>query len=374
MRKLLFISNICKKISNFHLVSIEAAEQLGYEFHFAANFSEMSEEIKKEYPNIHFHQINLKRFPFNPQNIQAYAELNKVIEKIEPEAIHCNTPIGGALGRLCGARNKVEIIIYTAHGFHFYKGAKGFGPFVYKVLETIMARKTDVLITMNQEDYNAALKMKLKKDGKVFNVHGVGVSTDEYQIMDATSNDKRAELGLSPDDIVCIAMGDLIKRKNYETSIKAISLLNDEKVHFLICGKGPQKETLEALAKKLNVEKQIHFLGFRDDIKTLLNISDIFLFSSYQEGLPRSLMEAMASGLPCIVSNIRGNVDLVENGVNGLLCSANDELAFCNAMRKIILDQNIRGMMRKKNLEIIKQFDVKNVKKEMLDIYSLILK
>lgn len=374
MKRILFISNICKKISNFHMVSIEAAENNNYEFHFAANFTLMPDEMKKTYANVHFHHINLKRFPFHPKNLLAIHELNKVIREIKPDAIHCNTPIGGALGRICGAKNKVDVVIYTAHGFHFYKGAKGVGPFIYKKLETIMAKKTDVIITMNQEDYYAAQKMKLKGNGKVFSVHGVGISTKEYQSSTDVAVEKKHDLKLKQSDIVCIAMGDLIKRKNYETSIRSIALLNNKNVHFLICGDGPEKKRLEALARELKVDEQIHFLGYRDDIKSLLSISDCFLFSSFQEGLPRSLMEAMASGLPCVVSNIRGNTDLIVDGHNGFLCPADDASAFCDALKTIISDSNLRNLMRKNNLIAIKPFDVENVKKEMDIIYAAVLK
>ena len=141
-----------------------------------------------------------------------------------------------------------------------------------------------------------------------------------------------------------------------------------------ICRDGPEKKRLEALARELKVDKQIHFLGYRDDIKSLLSISDCFLFSSFQEGLPRSLMEAMASGLPCVVSNIRGNTDLIVDGHNGFLCPADDASAFCDALKTIISDSNLRNLMRKNNLIAIKPFDVENVKKEMDIIYAAVLK
>ena len=373
MKKILFISNICKKITNFHIVSLEAAEKLGYEFHFAANFDEMPDEEKKLYSNIHFHQVNLKRFPFHPQNLKAYLELNSIIETIKPNAIHCNTPIGGALGRICGANKNIQMVIYTAHGFHFYNGAKGVGSKIYKILELLMAKKTDVLITMNNEDYLISKKMKLKKNGKTFFVHGVGVSTSEYQNIQVNCDKKRNELGLSNSDIVCIAMGDLIKRKNYDTAIRAIANLNDENVHFLICGKGPEEEYLKDLCKTLKVDKQIHFLGFRNDVKELLKISDCFLFCSFQEGLPRSLMEAMASGLPCIVSKIRGNVDLIEDGKNGFLCTPDNPDEYCSALLTITNDHYLRDRMRNNNLIAVQKYDVENVKKEMFDIYSKVL-
>lgn len=167
-----------------------------------------------------------------------------------------------------------------------------------------------------------------------------------------------------------IAMGDLIKRKNYEVSIRAIAETKMPNLHFLICGNGPELGSLKLLSKKLGVEKQIHFLGYRDDIKDLLAIADIFLFTTKQEGLPRSMMEAMASGLPCIASKVRGNIDLIEDGKGGFLCPHNDVKAFAKAIKSLICNSELREKMRDYNLKRIKQYDINIVVKEMKEIYK----
>lgn len=368
MKKLLFISNVCKGISNFHLVSTEVAEKLGYEFHFVANFSEMSNDNYTNNPNIHFHHIDIIRFPFSIGNIKAYYQLDKIIKELQPEVIHCNTPIGGVLGRLCGHKNKVDKIIYTAHGFHFYKGAPLINNVVYKTIERILAHYTDVLITMNEEDFQSAKKLKLKANGNVYKVNGVGINTEEYCNVKVDRNEYRKSLGLKEDDFVCIAMGDLIKRKNFPTAIKAIGKCNNSQIHYLICGTGPELENLKKLSNQLNVEKQIHFLGFRNDIKELLSISDCFLFTSLQEGLPRSLMEAMASGLPCIVSDIRGNNDLIKNGINGFLVLNINDLK--DKILTLYKNVELRNKISITNKKTITRYDTCNVEKQILKVYQ----
>lgn len=156
------------------------------------------------------------------------------------------------------------------------------------------------------------------------------------------------------DDIVLIAMGDLIRRKNYSASIDALARLNNPKLHFLICGEGPEIVSLKERAKKHGIENQVHFLGFRDDIKKLLGISDIFLFTTHQEGLPRALMEAMAAGLPCVVSRVRGNVDLIENGKGGFLHDPDDIDGFAFSINTLVQDVRLRQEMGKNNIERIK--------------------
>lgn len=368
MKKMLFISNITNRITNFSLPSIIVSQSLGYEFHLAANLSNFNDDPDKY--NIKIHHINLDRNPFSMKNIKAYKQMNDLLNKEKFDVIHCNTPIGGILGRLCGKKAKVPKIIYSAHGFHFYKGAPLINNIIYKLAEKWMARYTDVIITMNQEDYKAAQQFKLRKGGKVYFIPGVGVDTKFFQSININKKQYRDLLKLCDDDIVLIAMGDLIARKNYEVSIKAIAKANNPKLHFLICGKGPKLNSLQKLSKKLGVEKQIHFLGFRTDIKELLSIADIFLFTTKQEGLPRSMMEAMAAGLPCVASKIRGNVDLIEDGKGGFLLDTNDINGIAEAINILAKDKNLRKSMGLKNLQKIKKYDVKNIMLEMKKIYE----
>ena len=233
-----------------------------------------------------------------------------------------------------------------------------------------MARWTDAIITMNKEDYEAAKKFKLKKNGKVYFVHGVGINVDEYNNIYVTKDEKLTELGLKNDDIILISMGDLVKRKNYKTAIEAIAKASNPKLHYLIRGKGPELENLQKLVEKLGVSNQIHFLGHRTDVKELLAVSDIFLFTTIQEGLPRSMMEAMATGLPCIASNIRGNSDLIENGEGGYLCKVSDVNAFADAINNLANNSYLRENMRNINLQKIKDYDIHIVEKEIMEIYK----
>ena len=372
MKKILFISNISHRITNFSIPSIEAGQQLGYEFHMAANYSGFTDDASKY--NVKLHHIDIVRNPLSIKNVKAYKQMMTLLNKEKFDVIHCNTPIGGILGRLCGKKAKVSKIIYTAHGFHFYKGAPLINRTLFKWAEMWMARYTDAIITINREDYLSAQQFKLRNGGKVYYIPGVGIDTKSYQHVGIDKQALRRSLGLQEDDIVLIAMGDLIPRKNYTTSIMAIAKAANPKLHFLICGKGPELGKLRSLAKKMKVDNQIHFLGYRTDIKELLSIADIFLFTTKQEGLPRSMMEAMASGLPCIASKIRGNIELIEEGIGGYLRDPSDVDGLAEAINFLAADETKRKEMGLNNLETIKQFDVENIKLEMKKIYAEELK
>ena len=360
-------------LTNFSKPSLKVALEMGYDVIYGAQRAK-PEELECELPVKLYDAHTYRSITAFKDNKIAYDNLNKVIRENNVEVIHCNTPVGGMIGRLCGKKNKVKKVIYTAHGFHFYKGAPLFNRTVLKWAELLMARWTDAIITINREDYAYAQKMKLRKGGKVYFVHGVGITLKDFEGLSHLRQQKREEMGVKEDDIVLISMGDLVPRKNYGAAIRAIAKANDPRLQYMICGKGPELENLQNLSKELGIENQIHFLGFRTDVKELLTGADMFLFTTRQEGLPRSMMEAMASGLPCVASAIRGNVDLIENGVNGFTCPTDDVDGYATAIEKIASDATLREKMRINNLEKIKQYDTTVVEQEIRAIYADVLK
>lgn len=356
---------------SFSKASIWAAHEMGWDLYMGINRNN-PDDIKSLDYKIKFYEQHTYRNIFAiKDNLKAYLNLCKFLRNNPNiKVIHCNTPIGGIVGRLAGSRYNRKVI-YMAHGFHFFKGAPFFNRTILKWIERYFAHKTDVLITINQEDFSAASKFTLKKGGRVFYVPGVGIDTSSY--MDRGNRRIiRKNLGLKDTDFVCICMGDIVERKNYRTAIESIQLINNPNVHYLICGIGSERNKLEELAIRLNVQNQIHFLGYRTDMKDLLFASDCFLFSSLQEGLPRSTMEAMACGLPCIVSDIRGNRDLIDDGKGGFLAPATSAKDFANAITRLMTNVDIQSMS-KYNIKKIRDFDIDIVKNKMLEVFKTVL-
>jgi glycosyltransferase involved in cell wall biosynthesis len=384
-KKYLFISNSTKpskaeqnsrekvKLTNVNIPSVEAAIDMGYKVYMGVN-RKNAEELKCDYEVKFYNSSTYRSLIDIKSNWTAFKNLMTLLKREKIKVVHCNTPIGGLVGRICGKLAKVPKVIYTAHGFHFYEGAPLFNRTIIKWAEMWMAHFTDAIITMNQEDYQAAQRLRLRNGGKVYYIPGVGVDTKSYQLIGFDSIGFRKSLGFKPEDILLIAMGDLVARKNYSASIRAVAKAKNTRLHFIICGKGPELESLQNLALQLGVDKQVHFLGFRSDIKELLTISDIFLFTTYQEGLPRSMMEAMASGLPCIASRVRGNVDLIDEGKGGYLRSPEDINGFAEAINILAGNEKVRKNMGTSNSEKIKEFDIENIKLVMKNIYSEVLR
>lgn len=370
--KLLFIGNVGYRFNSFVMSSSMAAKELGIEFHVAGSWTGYDDPQDKiadeEKYGVKIHQVDFKRTPYHPQNIRAYRQIVNLIRKEDFDIIHCNTPIGGVIGRLAGKKCNVKRVIYQAHGFHFYNGAPGFNWLLYYPIERLLAHLTDTIITINQEDYNRAQKFKLRNNGNVYYVPGVGIDLrHDYPRNSKKSirGKKREEIGLDDETICAISVGDLNKNKNNQVIIEA--LMNVPGVNYLICGNGPLSEQLKKIANP--IKERVHFLGYRTDIQDLMLASDIFIIPSLREGLSRSLMEAMSAGMPCIVSNIRGNTDLIDSN-GGIICNPTRKDDFSVALKKLSRDSILRAQMGNYNKNKIVNFSLDTVKCKLKTIYS----
>ena len=369
MKKVLFVATVVKlHIMVFHIPYLEWFKKNGYEVHVAArNDYDNKDECIIPFCD-RFHDLPFERSPIRKNNLQVYKDLKNIIDTEQYEIIHCHTPMGGAIGRLAArsARKKGTKVIYTAHGFHFFKGAPLVNWLAYYPAERWLARYTDVLITINTEDYEIAKKFKVNR---IEYVPGVGIDTDKFKNIEVNRTEKRESLGVSEDDFMIISVGELNKNKNHQVIIRAIAKLRNEKIKYVLCGQGPLETELRELAKELDVENQVKFLGFRKDVPDLMKVADLFAFPSYREGLSLSLMEAMASGLPVVCSEIRGNTDLIEDGKGGYLVEPSDVEGFAKYIKELIEDSRLKSELGGFNLEKIEHYSIENVLCEMEEIY-----
>lgn len=178
----------------------------------------------------------------------------------------------------------------------------------------------------------------------------------------------KKSLNIEFDSTLVLSVGELNYNKNHSTVIKAIAELREKNVHYIIAGVGDKKDELEMLAKRLDIADRVHLLGFRCDIPEILQAVDIYCLPSIREGLNVSLMEAMASGLPCVVSNIRGNVDLIEDDKWGYRVTSTDADAWENRIEKMMSEY--KKQMNGYVLEKIREFSLDNVKRKMEKIYK----
>lgn len=361
-------------IGNFEAASLYAAKELGYKL-FMGISRKFPDKIKcanLEYDITYYDEHIYRNIFAIKDNWLAYKNTCHLMD-LHPEikVIHCNTPIGGVIGRIVGKKYKKKVI-YMVHGFHFYKGAPLLNWVFFYPLERFLLKYTDSLITINTEDYKRALKYKLRNNGRVYYVPGVGINLGNQNSFWSIPqiNIKREELKLPQEAKVIIAVGRLDKNKNYALLVKAVSKMHNRNVHVIICGEGKQRSKLEQLIDKLHLSERVHLLGHRTDVFDLYKISDIFVLSSFREGLSRSIMEAMASGLPCVVTKIRGNTDLIDEGKGGFCINPNDVELFAEALDTLSCDKFMRRRFSTYNLEKVKMFSDLVVKNKMLEIFK----
>lgn len=369
-KRVLFVATVVKThIMTFHLPALKLFQEMGWETAVAArNDYGDPADCSIPYCNAYF-DIPFERAPYHPKNIQCYRQLKKVIDEGGYTLIHCHTPVGGVLGRLAAreARKNGTRVLYTAHGFHFFRGAPLKNWLLYYPVEKACARLADGILTINEEDHRLA--QKRLKTKQVFQLPGVGVDAERL----AGARGKRQKLcdeyGIGTDDKIILSVGELNENKNQKVILKALTCAGMERVHYLIAGEGDLRQELEAYATELRVRDRVHLLGFRNDIAELLKSSDVFVFPSHREGLSLSVMEAMAVGVPIVASRIRGNVDLIDEEKGGVLCCPNDEKDFSEGIVRLINDPELSACFVEYNLRKILDYDKKVVSEQLRTVY-----
>ena len=326
-------------------------------------------ECYREWPCRIFHH-DCARSPFSMGNLRAIRQIRSRVLEGGYDIVHCHTPIASFCTRLAciGLRKKGVKVVYTAHGFHFYKGAPLKNWLLYYTAEKLCAPLTDLLITINHEDFERA-KQELAVKAVEY-VPGVGINTEKFARTTIDKAAKRRELGVPEDAFLLASVGELNDNKNHQLVIRAMAELDCPEMHYVIAGEGPLLEHLTSLARELGVGERVHLLGLRTDVAEIYKAADIFCFPSIREGLPVSTMEAMAAGLPLVAAINRGTVELVADGDNGLLCTHEDVRRFEENISRLQKDPQLRQQMGQRSAEKAKAYDVQNIVAQMKQIYT----
>jgi glycosyltransferase involved in cell wall biosynthesis len=372
-KSIVFLATVNSHIYHFHIPFMKHLRMKGYDVEAAAApIYGFKKNIEEE--DFVFHSIPFSRNPFHPMNFVAFFKLFRLLKKNNYRLIHTHTPVASFFGRFAAKLAGVPSVLYTAHGFHFFDGAPKKNWLLYYTAERLVARYTDALLVMNQEDFENGKKLGFVPGESLFLVHGVGVDVEKFS---QVQEDKeiREELNISNDAVVVTCIAEFNQNKNHDFLLDAWYEISKRKknIKLFLVGDGDLvKEMREKV--KYNKESSVFFLGKREDIPRILKESDINVLVSKREGLPRSIMEAMASGKPVIATDIRGNRDLIHDGVNGYLVKLGDVEGLANSIIKLAEDDDLRKQMGKKAQEIIKAYSLENVLVEMAEIYDKFLK
>ena len=364
--KMLYIKHRSgKRMNNFAISAILAARELGFEFTIANNMSLAEpghfEKVCTQY-GIKMLDIPFSRNPLSPDNVKAGKQLLALMKQDKYDIVHCNTPSGGVVGRICAKLAKVPVVIYQAHGYHFWRGAPLKNWLFYYPIEKLLSYWTDIAITITREDETLA-RRKLHAR-KVEYVPGVGIDLTKFAAPAIERNAMRASIGVPKDAVLLLSVGELNANKNQEAVIRAIAGTG---IYYIIAGIGKNYERLQNVAAEVGMAEYVKLLGFRTDVRELYACSDVFVIPSFREGLSVSMMEAMASGIPCVAGRIRGNVDLLPE--SELLFDPHNVEELKSAIQKA-LDKDIASREVARNMVNVQKFSMPEAVSAMRRIYE----
>lgn len=364
MKKILIVTTVGGFVTKFEQNNLDILNELGYEIHYAANFSNTIYEIDYEAlerKNVIIHDMPIEKsvtkVASHRRNIKLLA---KLIDDLGITVVHCHTPVGGVLARLAARKSSSKpYVIYTAHGFHFYTGCP-MGNRIYYPVEKYMAKFTDCLVTINEEDYIRA--GKFRKNLKVVKIPGVGLDTEVY----TPTTEKKKHEGYR-----LVTIGEINKNKNQEVVIRALALLKDSNISYTIYGKGDRIDYLKTLVDKLGLREQVEFAGYCNEPREVLRETDVFIFPSIREGLGMAALEALACGVPVVGLDNRGTREYLRDGENGLVCKRNDAKEFAYNIRRACYGVDFdREKAKLVARDTALEFQIKNTEEIMRNVYG----
>lgn len=379
-KRVLMVATVPSMIGQFNMNNIQILQELGYTVDVAADFTDTSvwpaERVQKfkdqmEKMEIECIQLDFSRSPLKlNRHCQSYKETVRLIRERKYSFIHTHTPIASAIVRQAAHKTGTKVI-YTAHGFHFYDGAPLKNWLVFYPIEKHFSKYTDVLITINKEDYNrASEKFHAKKTVKI---PGVGVDTEKFAVCLVDKGAKRAELGVKDDDFLLLSVGELSERKNQKVVIEALHRMKEAEtignIVYLAVGKGDQEEEFRGLIREYELQDHIKLLGFRTDIDELCETVDCFVHPSIRDGLGITPLEAMAAGLPLISAAVNGIKDYTEDGVSGCCIDSTNVDSMVAAITRMRNDGTFRESCALNNFKTAKTFDIRNTNEIMSEVY-----
>lgn len=374
-KKVLFVTTISGFLPQFEKNDVSILQEMGFEIHYASNFKNpvysFNEKGLKD-QGILMHHIDIAKNPSKVAvNLHAVRQLKDIIKENEIDLVHCHNPMGGVTARIAAAgSHKKPYVIYTAHGFHFYKGASLINWILFYSAERFLAHYTDQIITINQEDYLRAEQFCLKKGGSVHQIHSVGVDDRRFSPHREIAERKRAEIGISRTSFHIVTAAELNKNKNQKMIIEALAKLRNPQIHYSICGRGGNEKALRELVLERQLNSNVHFLGYRTDMEEILQTADCFAFPSYREGLGVAAIEALLCGVPLIASDNRGTREYAVDGRNSILCDAGKPEDFAAAIDRLYSHREELAEMAKRCRASAKKFTIQEVEKTMRRIYQ----
>lgn len=380
-KRILILATTNDFLMKFEQENVRILQEMGYQVHYAANLREpgyISDAGRIQALGVTVHHIDIVRSPYLVrENHRAFRQLTSLVRRWHIQAIHCHTPVGGLLGRLAGASVPGNpVVVYTAHGFHFYQGAPLYNRLAFYPVEWNLARYTDILVVINQEDYRAARKLPLRRGGKVFRLPGVGLDRRVFFPLTPKMRTRlREELGVGREDLFLLSVGELNLNKNHQVVLEALSILKRRPgglahIRYGICGEGFARTALEREIEERDLGQVVTLYGYRQDIPRMVGCADATVFPSRREGLGMAGLESLAMGVPVLAADNRGTREYMVHGKNGLIYPWDDPAGFARGIALLRgMDQKRREELSRRCVDSVAPFDRTKARKAMETVY-----
>ena len=365
-KKILYTASTETHFRSFHIPYLKLFKELGFEVHVAYKGENLLPYSDKVWT------IPFERTPFNIKNIGAYKKLKKIIDENNYSLIHCHTPTASVVTRLAAikARKKGTNVLYSVHGFHFYKGAPLKYWLFFFPIEWILSMTADAIITSNAEDYNNLISRKFPVKDK-YKTNGLGINSERLTLNQYNYETIRKELGYTSEDILLLYIAEFNPGKRHEFIINALPKLLKESpnIKVLFAGGGMLLDAMKDKARELKVDENITFLGFKPNIGKYIKIANLGISASNREGFGIGVAEILTNGIPVVVTEIRGHTEFVFHNENGYLFEVDNEKQFIDSVTTLVRNKELRKEMGEKGGELIKKYRVENTINEMKNIY-----
>ena len=373
--KVLQLAAVSETVKIFLLPLLERLRDDGYEVHVACSPGNGLDALEEQ--GVDVHPIRIERTILSFKHAIALYSLWNLMRKERFDVVHVHTPVAAALGRVAARLARIPTIIHTAHGFYFHERMN---PWLYRLVvlvERFLGRLcTDILFTQSEEDRETAILEGIaSRDNAIWIGNGVPIAA-----FSSSDPESRPRLDLDPESKVIGFVGRLVKEKGVLDLVEAVGIVcrRIPNVQLLMIGgvlsSERDQKTDRALRQRidaLDLRDIIHFLGIRDDLPKLLAAIDVLVLPSYREGMPRSIIEAMASGKPVVATNIRGCREEVVDGQTGYLVPVGDVEALAGAVIQVLLNpDHARELGRQGRMRAKELFDEDIVLERQLRVYD----
>ncbi|WP_239720759.1 MULTISPECIES: glycosyltransferase family 4 protein [unclassified Mammaliicoccus] len=375
--RIIQVTAIDMTMNNFLNPLNKVTKEKGHEVHCVCSKGPYEEEIKSN--GYYFHNISIDREINFVKNIKSIMMMVKLFKILKPDIVHVHTPVAAVLGRIAAKIAKVPTIIYSAHGFYFHEGMPSKKYKLFFNIEKYIGRYfTDYIFTQSEEDFEVAKVNNFLKNKNNYVHISNGIDIDNKFNVDklpkSINTSLRDKYGIQKNDVVVSFIGRLVKEKGILDLLESINYLNAQNVKFLIIGSLPQgerdTETLKLIEEYKN-NKNIIFTGQVTNVNELLYMSDIFCLPSYREGMPRSIIEAMAMKNAVIATNIRGSREEVIHGKTGYLCNTNSSKEIASCIDDLVENKDKMNEFKENGLERARSlYDENKVIEKQLNVFE----